>query len=110
MTTHAERYRAHWATLTGRNPSDVYTPEAIRDPAPDPAPDHRADPEWASLAKGATRHRVKGTAREGTAAVWTWCGMVLTEPVDGLGRRPCRACTHNHAANLERIASRRAYR
>lgn len=29
-TPEAARYRAHWATLTGRAPSDIYIPLALR--------------------------------------------------------------------------------
>jgi hypothetical protein len=33
--TDAESYRAHWATLAHRNPSDVYIPEALRESVPE---------------------------------------------------------------------------
>ncbi len=35
MRNNEEQYRQEWATLTGRAPSDIYIPEAIRDPADD---------------------------------------------------------------------------
>jgi len=27
-------YRAYWAVLTGKNPSEIYVPEALRTPVP----------------------------------------------------------------------------
>ncbi len=31
MRNNEEQYRQEWATLTGKNPSEIYVPEALRD-------------------------------------------------------------------------------
>lgn len=40
--TDANQYRAYWATATGKNPSEIYVPLALRDEPP-------ADPESVTM-------------------------------------------------------------
>lgn len=35
LHTDAESYVAHWATLTGRSPREIYIPESLRGTGPD---------------------------------------------------------------------------
>lgn len=38
MGTDEQQYRDEWAGLTGCDPSEVYVPAALRDPAPEEVP------------------------------------------------------------------------
>ncbi len=78
MNNSPDQYRAEWATLTGRAPSDVYIPEDIRPPA-----------LRETLASRGSRHWIHWNGwRWGVLVNGEW--LYVSELPAGLGVEDCR--------------------